>query len=1010
MTHMTMSGNILPRLLLGSAIPLFLAGAGLSQAQSYTYSPPMNTGSLTQTWSSGTNWNAVPVSGTNTDISISPTNYLPDSSSPWWVQIISQVDVSGTTPGQFTLNSLTLRGTGPTGGYTSGSTGADYNLTGNALEFVRNGATSPAIYLRANRTSSRWTVANNLILQDDLLMTTVGTDGGANRYIFSGSFSGPGGVTINGANNAPTVAFSGVNSGYSGDVTVTKGQLIFTGGSSTANAWVTSGSLTLGATGQLRATGYGTGEAGNVAVGSLYGTGRIYINQTTAMTFGLNYNGSATDVFDGVFTETNGSTIGSRIFFYKYGTGDLQFTNSYASDSGFGNYWGDTTTPALIGLGGAYVGAGTLKVTATSGAVIGVGGNGYSASVLSGGTFHIAPSGSGANVTVTGSSQRLTDAGIRASGGRILLDRGGNTSLTFLHGNTANDVAGGITLGSGGLTIGAASGLDSLGTSEKFVVVGASSAVTNGLNGTGAVTITNARLIGQNNDANLSGDFLSYIGTGLSTDTGFVRFDYSGANGSTNFAGASDTKVVRVTEDQTINSTSVYALRNDADITLNAGQTLTIGNSGDTTSATFAGLILNGGTISGGTVSFGNRSAYVYTNLQGGRISSNLSVASGSILSVNGPGILRYDGTAYAGITHINSGATFDVANGAVGSGSLRLRGGVLQSRGTFTRALGTGNNQVSFADTDANSAISGGGFAARGGDLTVNIGGAGATLIWNSTANFLRDGGAFVFGSTTADSAVIFQNNIDLGGNGVNFSRVFSVIDNVNSSTDVARITGNITSTSANNGIAKDGDGTLILEGTNTYQGATYVAAGTLLVHGSLTQTSGVTVQSGATLGGNGTINSAISVEGGATFSPGASIGSIDTGTLTLASTAIFKMELNSDTLESDLVTITGDFNLASDNSVVFSLSDLGTDQPITYGTLFTLVDYSGSWNGYTFAGLADDSIFTLGVNSFRISYNGADNLSSAIVLEAVPEPTTCLLAGMGLATLLWARRRRHA
>lgn len=1009
-----MSRKNSPRLFLCTAVPLFFMAAELSLAQSYTYSPPMNTGDLTQTWSSGTNWSAVPVSGSNANISITPVSYLPDTPA-WYTVITSQADVSGDTPGQFTLNTLSLYGSGPSGSYVYNNpdplkpdNGAVYQLTGNALEFVNNNGSSPYIYLRANRSATRWSVANNLILRDNLTMTTVGTDGSAGRFTFSGSFSGPGNLTINGATNTPTVALAGVNSGYAGNVTVTKGRLLFTGGSSTANTWVTSGSLTLGASGELRATGYGTGEAGNAAFSALYGTGRIYIDQTAAMNFGLNYNGSSTDVFGGIFTAANGDTTGSRIYLNKYGTGDFQLTNSFASDWILGNYWGDTTAPAQIGRGGVYVGAGTMKVTASSGAVIGVGGDGFGASILSGGTLHIGPGGSGADVVVTGSSQRIKDAGIRASGARILLDRGSNNSLTFQHGNTANDVAGGITLGAGGLIIGAASGLDSLGVAEKFVVVGASSAVTTALKGAGAVSIINSRFIGQDNDANLSGDFLSYIGTGLATDTGFVRFNY--ANGSTNFAGANDTKVTRVTEDQTIDSTSVYALRNDADITLRANQILTIGNAGDNGAGLYAGLILNGGTISGGTVDFVGRSAYVYTNLQGGHISSRLAIASGRTLSVNGPGILRYDGASYSGNTLINSGSTFDVANGTLGTGYLQLRGGVLQSQGSFTRALGTGNNQVSFADTDTNSAISGGGFAARGGDLTVNIGGSGSTLVWNSTANFIRDGGAFVFGSTTADHAVIFQNNIDLGGNGLNFSRIFHVIDNVNSSTDVARITGNITSTSANNGIAKDGNGTLILEGTNTYQGATYVAAGTLLVHGSLTQTSGVTVQSGATLGGNGTINSAISVEGGATFSPGASIGSIDTGTLTLASTAIFKMELNSDTLESDLVTITGDFNLASDNSVVLSLSDLGTNQPIAYGTIFTLVDYSGSWNGYTFAGLADDSLFTLGVNTFRISYNGADNLSDAVVLQAVPEPTTCLLAGMGLATLLWARRRRHA
>ncbi|WP_145582960.1 autotransporter domain-containing protein [Yersinia thracica] len=81
--------------------------------------------------------------------------------------------------------------------------------------------------------------------------------------------------------------------------------------------------------------------------------------------------------------------------------------------------------------------------------------------------------------------------------------------------------------------------------------------------------------------------------------------------------------------------------------------------------------------------------------------------------------------------------------------------------------------------------------------------------------------------------------------------------------------------------GLTKEGAGTLVLRGHNTYHGPTQVNQGTLMVNGSLT--SDVSVQDGGVLGGNGSIGSLVAQAGGA-VAPGNGI-----GTLTVANDVTF-------------------------------------------------------------------------------------------------------------------------
>jgi autotransporter-associated beta strand protein len=88
------------------------------------------------------------------------------------------------------------------------------------------------------------------------------------------------------------------------------------------------------------------------------------------------------------------------------------------------------------------------------------------------------------------------------------------------------------------------------------------------------------------------------------------------------------------------------------------------------------------------------------------------------------------------------------------------------------------------------------------------------------------------------------------------------------------------VTMSGSDTSFTKTGDGTLVLGGegfTTSYGGSTTVAAGRLVLHGDQSAATGpLQVNAGATLGGSGTFGGVVTVDAGATFSPGSSPGTL--------------------------------------------------------------------------------------------------------------------------------------
>jgi len=301
-----------------------------------------------------------------------------------------------------------------------------------------------------------------------------------------------------------------------------------------------------------------------------------------------------------------------------------------------------------------------------------------------------------------------------------------------------------------------------------------------------------------------------------------------------------------------------------------------------------------------------------------------------------------------------------------------------------------------------------------------------GTTLILNN-GNQLGSGSVTLYdnGGIQANSTFTITNEIetDRSNGAPNFINV--VAGETLTLTDF----GNTSDTRNNRQFAKQGAGTLNLDDTDGWDGDgggfVYVEDGTLLANnntGSATGQASVIVENGATLGGAGIVapgvgqstDRQVSVESGGTVSPG-ELGANDTGLLTLD---FSRTALGAEFLAGAEFTI--DLNgLADHDQIAFtddnSIFDLGSSDVIFNGNTINFNDLTAgslALGNYTLMTFDADTTYegTLVIGTGLSSYAGSSlvfNDDSSIVLNLVPEPSTALLALVGLVPLLSRRRR---
>ncbi|MEK7951110.1 beta strand repeat-containing protein [Luteolibacter soli] len=382
----------------------------------------------------------------------------------------------------------------------------------------------------------------------------------------------------------------------------------------------------------------------------------------------------------------------------------------------------------------------------------------------------------------------------------------------------------------------------------------------------------------------------------------------------------------------------------------------TTGNRTFSGTNTFTGLsTLNGNLTFSGTTNFTGAGAVIwFGNFTGANAS--VTIQPGAVINITGNyndalvfgrdggnasviqngGTLTYNpanrGEAFLGASGVNTGTnpTYQMNGGVLDMSNKRL-GIALGGNGAGVTAAFTqtgGSVLVRQLDMGANLGFGNATYTLSGGSIT--IGEAGITTASNLYTIDLGGG--------TVNAAASWNSALDITLTGTNGNTTFDTANNT------VRLAGAIDGTG---GLVKNGTGTLILTGFNSYSGATQVNAGTI--------------------GGRGTSdNSALTVASGATLAPGDLLTDIFlVPSAVLASGSTFHVKIDNEEDSADQLQSLGTVNISGVN---LTFSEMGAGV-IPAGEDLVIVDASSGRTG-TFAGLPEGAALDTGLNTFVIHY----------------------------------------
>ena len=334
------------------------------------------------------------------------------------------------------------------------------------------------------------------------------------------------------------------------------------------------------------------------------------------------------------------------------------------------------------------------------------------------------------------------------------------------------------------------------------------------------------------------------------------------------------------------------------------------------TSVTNSGLIRGQSDSAIAVTGAANAYTVTITNLAGGTLEGGGSTAAVVYTGGNNATVINY-GT----ITADSSNLAVDLGSG---NSSLQILGGTAQINGnisggtgtsTLTITPGTGNS-FSYSGAISNFAS----VMIGAGTITLN----GASSYSGTTT---LDGGTLVLGNNAAlgTGTLVTTGATVTYANGLSISNPISVqgnttleVDSGNTATQV----GNVTETGGSYTLAKTGDGTLVLDGNNSFGGNTTVQSGTLEVGDSTTPSAtldgNVTVATAGTLRGHGTIDGNVVNNG--TVWPGGSVGTLTIqGNYTQAATGTLNIDATPSG-QSDLLAVSGKATIQGGSTLVLA------------------------------------------------------------------------------------------
>jgi autotransporter-associated beta strand protein len=559
------------------------------------------------------------------------------------------------------------------------------------------------------------------------------------------------------------------------------------------------------------------------------------------------------------------------------------------------------------------------------------------------GTVQKHPDTSGLTTLTIGAdnaSSTFTGTLINASGTLALTKTGTGTQTIAGSGSTNNTASGLLTVNNGTLIVGPGFGGDGAWKGDVTINGGTLRFAQSNIFGNGADFTINSP--GQL-DMNGQSDFIGNLqGSGNIVNnfngSGIILDDLSGTrtfSGNISGGGGFQTRGAVANTGTQVFSGGTYQFG-----TINLGRgTVTFTNNPTVTASGLVNVADNG--AAGAT---------------SGSILATLNIDSGSLTAVGMQfgNIANTNGMSASGILNQSGGTVTTTGSAAEGNG-IRL-GHWPTGQGTYNLSGGTlnvnGNFELSTATDGTGAFIQTGGTAnVRGLDVNSRTGAAGNGTFTLNGGTFNLGAGGIVRDSTSAPYT------INLGGGTLRATADFSSILDMNVTNAVGpavidtngfnvTLSGNL---SGAGGLTKISGGSLFLDGANTYAGPTLVSAGTL--------------------GGIGSVTSAVTVNN-ATLSPGnvaTPVQDLATGAVTLNSGSTFTVQLNGATpvTEYDQLVTAGAVALGG-----ATLSATAGFSPAA-GQVFRIIVNNGPTTSGTFAGLPEYASTTISGQRYYVTYN---------------------------------------
>ncbi|AKC83381.1 hypothetical protein IMCC26134_12405 [Verrucomicrobia bacterium IMCC26134] len=516
--------------------------------------------------------------------------------------------------------------------------------------------------------------------------------------------------------------------------------------------------------------------------------------------------------------------VGGVVF--ETGAGSYTFTNGGTSGrlNLSGNITNNTTLTQTFAVGlqnsanNTYstVAGGSLVMTSSNGISLSNNSTSRTLTIAGAGNFTTTTSALLANgggstagvVNVTSTGTTIFNGNDDVDG---LLTMNGVGGVLTLTGNRSRS-AGGTTLTNGTLNI---NNKDALGNGTLTLGAGtfnntSGAPITNLGNNTISLGSTNAYTFGTNNSTSLN-----------NLDLGFGNVTFS-SDRNMPFAGNGTTLTMgRLTPVSVADALNARNAAGGANNTLVVRGLSLSGNATITTPFELRGNVSV--TIDGEVNNGAGPGGFWITNTAGVTLNANNTYTGNTTIS----GLLRLNAAnAIPGGIATTGGTSPIVFN----TGGIL---GLTAASGDFTRSVGNGTDQY-LANTNNST-----GFAAYGGNRSVNISGNGTAIVLGS---FSQSGTGLILGAANSDSTIKVVNSIEFS----NASRTLTVNDGT--ATVDAIISGDLTGIGSAARFVKAGAGTLVLTGTNTV-GVTNPGTGTLISDGILQVGDGGT---SGTLAGN--------------------------------------------------------------------------------------------------------------------------------------------------------------